>query len=255
MNEFKEMFLSLDDEEFTQLIQDTDVPEDKEISQKIKIRLGLPCEEKSSTPKPFRIIRFIPAAAAVALLFVGAIIFSLNRPEVSLTTTLQPTTETTVIVAPPPEENPLMVAISSGNDDLVANLLTLPGLISQDALEFALGFSDLLSYETISKIGHSVKDLLGSTGLDALLEGALFGDSEKALAELKKRDSMLMTPLEKLAFFFAVAFCDSEVVDAFISRGYDIHTTDLQGNSIYAIAEKYGNEDTMQYAASMGITA
>lgn len=253
MDEIKELFLTLDDEEFTRLLQNADTPEDKELSERIKARLELP-SENSSPSKSVRLVRFLPFAAAFSVLVAAAIIFSVNRTQKPATTSLQPTAQTTLTTVAPPEENPLMVAISNGNDDLVAKLLTLPGLISREALEFALGFSDLLSYETISKIAHSVEELLGSTGLDALVEGALFGDSQKALEELEKRETMLMTPLEKLAFFFAVAFCDSDVVDAFVSRGYDIHTTDLQGNSIYSIAKKYGNEDTMKYAVSMGIT-
>ncbi len=252
MDDLKELFLTLDDEEFSALIDNTDIPEDTELSGRIKERLQL--DASPSKARTFSLIKLVPIAAALLIAVTGAIVVSLNRTEVPVTTTAASSTLTTATVAQPPEENPLMVAISNGNDELVAKLLTLPGLLSQDTLEFALGFSDLLSYETLSRIAHSVEELLGSTGLDALVEGALFGDSEKALAELKKRDSMLMTPFEKLSFFFAVAFCDSEVVDAFVSRGYDIHSTDLQGNSIYAIAKKYGNEDTMQYAVSKGIT-
>ena len=253
MDDLKELFLTLDDEEFATLIEASDVPADAELSERIKEKL-IPGTSGSKIRR-FPIIRLLPLAAALCVVFAGALAFSLNRPEAPAATTTAPASEEiSLTAAQPPEENPLMLAISSGNDDLVAKLLTLPGLLSQDTLEFALGFSDLLSYETISKIAESVNESLGSTGLDALVEGALFGDSKKALAELQKRDSMLMTPFEKLAFLFAVAFCDSEVVDAFVSRGYDIHTTDLQGNSIYAIAEKYDNNSTMQYALSMGIT-
>lgn len=255
MDDLKELFLSLDDEEFSVLIENTDAPADKELAENIKARLAPVIENNEATVRRFSFTRILPVAAAFCIVIAATLVFALNQPDAPITTTAQTTEPTTVILAPPPEENPLMVAISNGNDDLVANLLTLPGLLSQDTLEFALGFSDLLSYETISKIAESVNNLLGSTGLDTLLECVILGDSEKALEELKKRDAMLMTPFEKLSFFFAVAFCDSEVVDAFVSRGYDIHITDSKGNSIYAIAEKYGNEENMQYAVSMGITA
>ncbi len=251
MDDLKELFLRLEDEEFAELIQNTEIPVDTELSEKIRERLEP--DLSVSGVRPFRLIKLIPVAAAICIVIAGTLIFSLSRPESPAVTT-QPPSETSPTTVQSPAENPLMVAISSGNDDLVTNLLTLPGLLSQDTLEFALGFSDLLSYETLNRIAESVKELLGSTGLDALVEGAILGDSEKVLAEIRRRDSMLMTPFEKLAFLFAVAFCDSEAVDAFVSRGYDIHTTDLQGNSIYAIAKKYGNEDTMQYAVSKGIT-
>ena len=250
MDELKELFFTLDDEEFAELIESADIPEDKELSEKLKKTLDLP-EEKTTRIRFFRPSRIIPVAAVLCIVVAVSVFVSIKHinPHTSIVTPAETTT-----TEPAPVENPLMIAISSGNDDLVANLLTLPGLISQDALDFALSFADMLSYETIEKIAESVNEALGSTGLDSLLEGALFGDSQKALEELRKRDGLLMTPLEKLSFFFAVAFCDSEVVDEFISRGYDINIRDSRGNTIYAIAEKYGNTENMQYAVSKGIT-
>ncbi|MBQ7006037.1 MAG: hypothetical protein IJN68_06360 [Clostridia bacterium] len=250
MDELKDLFLNLDDKEFSELIEGSDIPADKELASRIKKRLDI--NKKNTNKKHLRFSHILPVAAALCIVIAVAAFLSVRVVKPHIIKPTQP--EITTTVAPAPVENPLMVAISNGNDDLVANLLTLPGLISQDALDFALSFADLLSYETIEKIAESVKEAIGSTGLDALLEGALFGDSQKALEELRKRDSMLMTPLEKLAFFFAVAFCDSEVVEEFINRGYDINTTDSRGNTIYAIAEKYGNTENMQYAVSKGIT-
>ena len=105
----------------------------------------------------------------------------------------------------------------------------------------------------ISDIAKSVEDVFGSTGLDPLLESTLIGNSKKALEELKKKDGMLMTPTEKLAFFFSVAFCDSDVVEAFKEKGADIFSTDAAGNNILQIAEKYGNTKNAKYAKEQGI--
>lgn len=246
MDEIKILFDTLSQEEAEELLREIEVPSDRELSSQIKKRLGL--KEKGRI-KLFT-TKFILPAAALCAVIASAIVFNINSAKRPETTTL-PSVSYTQPASP--VENPLMVAISSGDEGLIENLLTLPGLISQETLDFAMNFSDILSYRTLHEIALSAKESLGSTGLDALVESALFGDSKRALEELKKREGMLMTPFEKLAFFFAVAFCNSEVVDEFVSKGYDVNTTDRQGNSIYAIAEKYGNEENMQYAVSRGI--
>lgn len=252
MDEMQLFFLSLDEKETNELIKDIDCPPASELSARIKNNLGIEPQEESSDVKAFPLKRILPFAAMFLVVISCALVFLPGKGVLS-TSDVHPVSITTT--QQPPEDNPLMFAISSGNEDLIEKLLTRPDFISKETLDFALNFSNLLSYKTIHEIAISVREALGTTGLDTLLESALMGDSKKALEELKKRESMLMTPFEKLSFFFAVAFCDSEVVDGFISRGYDINTKDAQGNSIYAIAEKYGNTDTMQYAMSKGITA
>lgn len=252
MDEMQLFFYSLDEKETQELLKDISEPPVPELSARIKTRIGIETGVKNTNVKAFPLNRILPFAAMFIAVLTCALVFlagnnkrpSADAQPVSVTTTQQP-----------PAYNPLMLAISTGDDDLITNLLTHPDFISEETLDFALNFSNLLSYETLHKIALSVREALGSTGLDALVESALMGDSGKALEELRKRDSMLMTPFEKLAFFFAVAFCDKEVVDAFVSRGYDINTKDSQGNSIYAIAKKYGNTDTMEYAVSKGITS
>lgn len=250
MNEMDILFSELSAEELDELIKNIEIPEDKELSQSIANRLGVTKKAKI-IDLPAKYI--VSVAASVCFLIASLVIFAVRTHKAPEAIIPSDTTTTATQVAPP-AENPLMVAISIGDEDLIANLLSLPGLISQEALEFALNLSELLSYDTLHQIALSVKETLGSTGLDGLLESSIFGDSQRALEELRKRDHLLMTPFEKLAFFFAVAFCDSEVVDEFINKGYDINFKDAQGNSIYAIAEKYGNEENMQYAISKGIT-
>ncbi len=247
MDEMEMLFSCLDEKEVDELLRNIKSEENPDLAYSIKKRLGIK-ESKKTTVIPFPAKRILPVAAAFILAVALGVTLGLTRQQVQTQTTAPTTTQ------PAPAENPLMVAISTGNDDVIATLLSLPGLISEETLDFALNFSNLLSYDTISEIALSVREKLGSTGLDGLLEGALFGDSQKVLEELKKRDQMLMTPFEKLAFFFTVAFCDSEAVDEFVKCGYDVHEKDSSGNSIYAIAEKYGNTDTMQYALSKGIT-
>ena len=248
MDDMEKLFSCLDEKEADELIKKISAEENPAFAASVKNRLGI-TESKKAKVIPFPAKRIIPVAAAFILVIALAVTFGLTRDKVPTATTAAPTT-----TQPAPVENPLMIAISSGNEELIPRLLSLPGLISQETLDFALNFSNLLSYDTIHEIALSVRESLGTTGLDSLIESALFGDSQKVLEELHKRDEMLMTPFEKLAFFFSVAFCDSEVVDEFIRCGYDINEKDASGNSIYAIAEKYGNTDNMQYALSKGIT-
>lgn len=247
MDEMEMLFSCLDEREVDELLRNIKSEENPDLAYSIKKRLGIK-ESKRATVIPFPAKKILPVAAAFILAVALGVTLGLTRQQVQTQTTSPTTTQ------PAPTENPLMTAISTGDDDVIATLLSLPGLISEETLDFALNFSNLLSYDTISEIALSVREKLGTTGLDGLLEGALFGDSQRVIEELQKRDQMLMTPFEKLAFFFTVAFCDSEAVDEFVKCGYDINEKDASGNSIYAIAERYGNTDTMQYALSKGIT-
>ena len=247
MDEFDILFSDIEAEELDSLLENIDTPTNPELAERLKNRLSV----KSGSKRTTRIKFILPLAAAFCVVFACLIAFGVKNGGFIPHTKPAPTTTT----QSPPESNPLMVAISSGNDDIIPELLSLPGLITKETLEFALNLSEQLSYTTIHQIALSVQNKLGTTGLDALLESALLGNSEKAITELRAREKMLMTPFERLAFFFAVAFCDSEVVEEFINRGYDINTKDSLGNSIYAIAVKYGNEDTKQFAVSRGITS
>lgn len=248
MDDMEMLFTDLNEEEVDALLKDIDIPYDKELSDSVRSRLGI---RKADTLISFPIKKILPFAAAFCIVIAAA--FSL----LSEKNLFPVTAETTVVTTTqePPVDNPLMVAISSGDEDIIQKLLSVPGIITQETLDFALNLSGRISYNTLHEIAVSVRENLGSTGLDSLVESALLGDSQKVISELDTRESMTMTPFEKLAFFFCVAFCDSETVDKFVSRGYDINLKDASGNSIYAIAEKYGNEDTMQYAVSKGITS
>lgn len=249
MDELELFFLELNEEEADLILKDIDIPTERELSSNIKERAGI---VKASYPTILPIKKILPFAAVFVFVFALTVAVGLRgrtAPIKSETTTLPSTTQQ------PPEDNPLMVAISTGNEDIIQKLLSVPGIITSETLDFALNFSNLLSYDTLRNIALSVRESLGSTGLDGLVEGALLGDSGKVITELSSREKMTMNPFEKLAFFFAVAFCDSEAVESFVERGYDISIKDASGNSIYAIAEKYGNESTKEYAISMGITS
>lgn len=248
MDDMELLFSCLDEKEAELLLKDIDEPSDKELALSIKHRIGI---TEAPKIKAFPVKTLLPFAAAFIAILTFAVTFVIKN---DIITVKQPTT-LPVTTEQPPEDNPLMAAISTGNDDIIQKLLSVPGVITKETLDFALNFSNLLSYNTIHEIAVSVRDSLGATGLDSLVEAALMGDSQKVITELDTRTEMTMTPFEKLAFFFSVAFCDSETVEKFVNRGYDIHMKDSAGNSIYAIAKKYGNEDTMKYAISMGITS
>lgn len=252
MNELELFFSEPDEEEMEVLLENIAFQQDKELSEKIKSNLNLPTGSHKAKLHRLPTGYILTAAALFFVVITTTVLFIANNTEKPQPMPSATEMQTTVST---PKENPLMVAISSGDEDSISRLLSLPALISQETLEFALNFANLLSYDTLSKIASSVREKLGSTGLDSLLEGSIFGDSQVVLKELSTREELTMSPFEKLAFFFAVAFCDSEVVDGFVSRGYDINIKDFQGNSIYAIAEKYNNEDNMKYAVSKGITS
>ena len=247
MDDMQMLFSCLDEQETEQLLKDIDIPAYPALSSSIKNRLRL---EQPSKIRSLPLNKMLPFAAAfIAVIAVSAAALTADR----LIPTAQPATVTTT--QQPPEDNPLMAAISTGNDDIIQKLLSVPGVITKETLDFALNLSDSLSYNTLHQLALQVRDTLGSTGLDSLVEGALLGDSQRVITELDSRKQVTMTPFEKLAFLFCVAFCDSETVKRFVDLGYDINTKDAAGNSIYAIAEKYGNEDTKNYALSMGITS
>ncbi len=249
MDEIKELFDCLDEEDIELLLKNIDTPADKELSRSVKKRLSI---KEQTSIRAFPLKTVLPFAAAFIIVFAFTLGFGIKN---GLLPSAQPPVTTVTTTEQPPEYNPLMEAISTGDDDIIQKLLSVPGVITKETLDFALNFSNLLSYDTLHQIAVSVRDSLGATGLDGLVEAALMGDSQKVITELDIRKEMTMNPFEKLAFFFSVAFCDSETVEKFVSRGYDINMKDASGNSIYAIAEKYGNEDTMQYAISMGITS
>lgn len=249
MDEMEMLFSLLNEEEADMLLSSIEEPCDPELSRKIKQRMGI--KDKKAEIRAFPVKKILPFAAVLCVVLICAVAFAVKG---RMPHTVQPTQPPSTTQAAP-AENPLMAAISTGDEDIIQKLLSVPGVITRETMDFALNLSNRLSYNTLHQIAVSVRESLGSTGLDTLVESALLGDSQKALQELKTREEMTMTPFEKLAFFFAVAFCDREVVEEFVARGYDINIKDASGNSIYAIAEKYGNEDTKQFAVSQGITS
>ncbi len=251
MDELQRIFNELDERELSELLADTEVQEDMLLSERIK-RKALPEIEKEDRPpevrtsKVPRIFKILPIAAALVIFIAGAAL-AVNEL-VSPQKQPETTTEATTTRSPSIFDNPLMLAISSGNEGLIEKLLTNSVLLSKEVLSFAIECADMISYTSIQHIAKEVEKAFGSTGLDALLESTLLGDSKRALEELKSRENMLMTPMEELAFFFSAAFCDNEVINEFLEKGFDISLKDGSGKSIYEIAEKYGNEEITETA-------
>lgn len=251
MADLEKIFQELDAEQLSELLENIDEEQDMLLSQRIKQKAlpELTKEEKAPEVKEKtipRMFKIIPVAAALIIFIAGAVVAvndlvsPAKQPE---TTTQVTTTQKSGIF-----NNPLMLAISSGNESLVNSLLSNSILLTQDIVEFAVDCADVLSYTSIQEIAKAVNENLGTTGLDALLESTLLGDSQRALEELKNRENMLMTPVERLSFFFSAAFCDSEVISEFLQKGFDIGLKDASGRSATEIAEKYGNEDNLKTA-------
>ncbi len=243
MDELDILLADFDESQMSGLLENVEVEIDEDLSSKIKAQV-IPTlfeEEKEKKIRLFTPRRiFMAAASLVAVISAAVALVMYYEPsEVAPVTTQAPTVSTTANADP--TLNPLMLAISKGDESLIDMLVSNTVLVTKDVLQFALDCADAISYESIQKIASATVETLGSTGLDALLESTLLGDSKRALEELEKRENMLMTPLEKLSFFFSVAFCDSEVVRGFLNKGYSADITREDGKTVYEIAEEYGN--------------
>lgn len=136
----------------------------------------------------------------VAVITVGVIAYDkLSVPKYVPPTTTAPTTQVNNF-------NPLFSAITAGNEKLIEELIANSLLLSQEVLKFAVESADKISYDSIRKLAEEVRNKYGSTGLDPLLEGAIFGDFQSVEEKLKDKDESEMTPSEKLAWFFITNF-------------------------------------------------
>lgn len=148
-----------------------------------------------------RVLKTLVAMVTLVAVIAGAVIafdrLSASKQETTTTTTTQPTTQ---------HYDPLLAAIMAGNEKLIEELITNSLLLSQDILKYAVESADKISYDSIRHIAEEVKKKYGSTGLEPILEGAIFGDFQSVMDKLKEKDESEMTPAEKLAYFFATTF-------------------------------------------------
>ena len=142
---------------------------------------------------------FVAIIAVVTVIVVAVVAYNKLSVPKYVPPTTQPTTQTSSF-------NPLRDAISAGNQKLIEELITNSLLLSQDVLKFAVESADKISYDSIRRIAEEVKNKYGSTGLDPILEGAIFGDFQSVEEKLKNKDESEMTPAEKLALFFITTF-------------------------------------------------
>lgn len=249
MSDREFLFEELSVEEMSCLLENIEADNSPEFSSEIKLSVFKEIAPEAVTENKksgfSRIFKIIPMAAALVIVIMGAVVAVNNlvtdKPEETTTavvTTQITTTENTSF-------NPLKSAISLGDEKLIETLVANTLLLSKDIIAFAVECADVLSYTAIQTIAEATRETFGTTGLDALLEKAILGDSQGVLEELREREKILMTPAEKLAFFFSAAFCDSEVISEFLEKGFDLSLKDAAGKSVYEIAEKYGNEENV----------
>jgi len=244
------IFADFDESQMTELLKNTEAEPDENLNERIKDRV-IPelLGENNGKIKKLPLRKIIAAAAAIIAVVSSAVALAMYYEPVDknlpVFTTTSPSSVSTTDQAQ--SLNPLMLAISKGDESLVELLLKNAVYFTKETLSFALNYADVISYDSIKQIAEKTLQTFGETGLDGLLESAILGDSEKALKELEKRENMLMTPMEKLAFFFSVAYCDSEVVKAFLDRGYEADMTNAKGYTALDIAEKYGNGATAEF--------
>ena len=147
-----------------------------------------------------RVLKTLVAMVSLVLVIVVAVI---AYDRLSVPKYVPPTTQATTQTDP---FNPLFSAITEGNEKLIEQLIANSLLLSQDVLKFAVEYADKISYDSIRRIAEEVKNKYGSTGLDPILEGAIFGDFQSVEEKLKNKDESEMTHAEKLAQFFITSF-------------------------------------------------
>ncbi|MGN0447494.1 MAG: hypothetical protein ACI4GC_02990 [Acutalibacteraceae bacterium] len=248
--ELELFFSSLSEEEAEMFLKDIKVEEDPKLSERIKNNLQL--ESKGRIIK-FPIKKAVGLIAAVSAVTIcaalGVRIYDANKPVPTTTTAVTATKSQSLF-----STDMLKIAINSGDEGLIEKILAVaPSIFSDEIINLAIDCVEYISYGTLHNIVTTVVEYRGTTGLDPLLESTLLGDTEKALEELEKRGEVLTSYAERLAFFFAAAFCDSEVLNSFLEKGFSPDLTDIHGNNIYEIAQKYGNEDNIQYLNSKGV--
>ena len=120
-------------EEMSELLENVETEEMPELSERIKLQsLKEIAPEMFVAKKPVkvenRIFKVIPMAAALVLVIIGAVIafneLSVQKYE-DITTTAAPTTQSNTL-------NPLLSALSSGNEKLIESLITNSLLLSKD---------------------------------------------------------------------------------------------------------------------------
>lgn len=151
-----------------------------------------------------RVLKTLVAMVSLVLVItVGVIVVDkINTARQDATTTTQTTTQAQ-------SNNPLLSAILAGNEKLIEQLITNSLLLSQDVLKFAVESADKISYDSIRRIAEEVRSKYGSTGLDPILDGAIFGDFQSVRDALQGKDESDMTPAERLAYFFVTNFSNA----------------------------------------------
>lgn len=139
------------------------------------------------------LIVIVSLVAVIAVAVIAVDKFSV--PE-DVTTTTQTTTKKEPF-------NPLLSAIIAGNEKLIEELISNSLLLTDEVLRFAVESADKISYDNIRRIAEEVKEKYGSTGLDPILDRAIFGDFKSVRDKLKNKDESELTAAEKLAKFFA----------------------------------------------------
>ena len=242
-----DFFGSLTDEELMLLLNETPTDVDDSIKRQIKSKALFKAgfKEKKIIHFPFRAVSVAAACLCVLLsvLLVYVLKSGSNSPSVQVSTTQSSALQ----------QNPIIAALSKSDEGLVLSLLDYKQYVDTSVLNYAVMNSDKVSYRIIRDIATTLKETVGKTGLDPLVENALFGRSEKVIELLSEKEKLEMTPDEKLAFFFSAAFCDSSVLEKFIELGADIFMKTTLGRTILDVAETYENKSIIEYAEKNGL--
>lgn len=238
-------FAELNAQDMSLLIEKYSCPTDpKQISaikEKTFEKAGL---EKKKKQAGVTLKRFVACAAAIGIVVLAAVLtvaLSKNNIQVEPTVTAASTT------ASGTEVNPLLTAISKGDDSLVGSLLRNSVFVREDTLRYAMKHKNLLSYRSIRDIAKAVKEKFGTTGLDPLVENAVLGNSDEVVSLLNQKESVGGLN-DTIAYFFSAAFCSSDTLRLFNEKGMEIGATDENGDTVYVIAKKYGNKENQNYA-------
>lgn len=215
------------------------------IKEKAFEKAGLEKEKKQAGIRFRRVA--VSAAAIVAVVLAAVLTLTLSKDKIQTGPTLTPTATTSHST----DTRSLMTAISKGDDSLIRSLLNNGVFVNEETLSYAMKYRNLLSYRSISDIAKAVKEKFGTTGLDPLVENAVLGNSDEVVSLLKQKES-LSGLNDTIAYFFSAAFCSSDTLKLFNEKGMDIKKTDENGDTVYEIAQKYGNTENQNYALDMG---
>lgn len=140
--------------------------------------------------------------------------------------------------------------VTASSADAVFNYLINNGAVMpQSTLDEMILDADLYDLNYIQKLVQQ-----GGYSLQSPIKEIILGDSDAALASLKKMTS-IADDSKKYLIIFASAFCNANVIDRLVELGSDINTTAADGVNLLSVAARYNLPSVIKYFQDKGLTA